>query len=101
MQDLNTLLQKRFRSTGWTPLTAANSADALDKVLAERRKELPFTVNIRWTDLRRLNMDPVFAKTLIRRISGQTYTLLPGSPRYVFPIPDPEIRISGIEQNPR
>jgi len=52
-------------------------------------------------DLRRLNKDVRFAKTLTRAINGQTYTLSPNDPKYVMPIPIQEINTSGIAQNPR
>ncbi len=71
------------------------------KILEERRKELPFTGQLRWEDLRRLNKDQRFAKILVRTIAGNEYQLLPNSKRYVFPIPDIEIELSGIPQNER
>jgi tetratricopeptide (TPR) repeat protein len=100
MQDLNTLLRKRWKTGTFTPLTAADAGDALKQVLAERRKELVYR-NLRWTDLRRLNQDPRFAVTVQRVVQGQTYTLPPNDKRYVFPIPANVIAASGIEQNPR
>ncbi len=101
MADLNTLLQKRWKTGTFIPVSASNAADALTKILTERRKELPFTGSIRWEDLRRLNQDSRFAKTLTRILNGQTYTLAPNDPKYTLPIPDLEIRLSGIQQNPR
>ncbi|NCI49686.1 RagB/SusD family nutrient uptake outer membrane protein [Sediminibacterium roseum] len=101
MQDLNTLLGKRWRNNTFSPLTAANANAALDMVIAERRKELPFTGTLRWIDLRRLNNDGRYAITLTRILNNQVYTLPPNDARYVLPIPDIEIRLSGIEQNVR
>jgi starch-binding outer membrane protein, SusD/RagB family len=101
INDLNTLLRKRYVTGKFTDLTAVDANDALDKVLRERRKELPFTGQLRWEDLRRLNKDPKFAITLKRVISGATYSLPPNDSRYVYPIPDLEIQLSGIAQNPR
>lgn len=101
MTDLNTVREKRFKTGTFIPLTAVNSNDALSKILTERRKELPFTGELPWEDLRRLNKDPAFARYLTRKLNGQVYSLLPGDPRYVYPIPDNEIRYSGIVQNPR
>ncbi|GAA4331489.1 hypothetical protein GCM10023149_37330 [Mucilaginibacter gynuensis] len=100
MKDLNELLKNRIIKTAFSPLKAANVEEALMLILAERRKELVFR-NTRWTDLRRLNQDSRFAVTLLRHIDGQEYRLPPGDRRYTFPIPDDEIRNSGIEQNPR
>ncbi|WP_026765143.1 RagB/SusD family nutrient uptake outer membrane protein [Sediminibacterium salmoneum] len=101
MTVLNSLLQKRWRSGTFTPLTASNANEALSKIIEERRKELPFTGNIAWSDLRRLNKDVRFARTLKRTILNATYELAPNSPKYVLPIPDEEIRLTGIPQNIR
>lgn len=101
MNDLNSLMIKRWKTGTFTPFTATNQADALTKILTERRKELLFTGIIRWVDLRRLNMEAAYAKTLTRNLNGTIYTLPPNDQRYVFPIPDNEIRLSGIVQNPR
>lgn len=100
MAYLNTLLEKRWRKGTFAGLTASDSEDALAIVLLERRKELVGR-GLRWTDLRRLNKDNRFARTLTRQLNGQTITLSPGDRRYVFPIPENEIAISGIEQNLR
>jgi hypothetical protein len=56
---------------------------------------------LRWIDLRRLNTDSRYAVTLTRNLNNQIYTLPPNDQRYVLPIPDLEIKLSGIEQNPR
>ncbi len=101
MQDMNLLLVKRWKNNGsFVSLTATDANDALKKILVERRKELIFR-GLRWTDLRRLNKDPQFAVTLTRNVNSQTYTLPPNDSRYVLPIPDNVIQLSGIQQNPR
>jgi len=100
MTDLNNLLVKRWVTGTFTPYTAINANDALQKILVERRKEL-ICRGLRWLDLRRLNKDPQFAVTLTRTVNGQTYTLPPNDPRYAMPIPDNEIQLSGIPQNQR
>jgi SusD family. len=101
MTAINTLLQKRWESSLFVPLSALDAEDALKQIIAERRKELPFTGCLRWEDLRRLNKESNFATTIVRKLNGQTYTLAPNDEKYVFPIPDDEIRLSGIQQNPR
>jgi hypothetical protein len=101
LQDLNSVLVKRWITGTFTPLAAPSADSALSLILHERRKELPFTGVVSWEDLRRLNKDPRFARTLIRVLNGTTYTLPPNDPRYVYPIPDNEIQLSGIQQNPR
>lgn len=101
LADLNALLVKRYKTGTFTPLTISNQTALLNKILLERRKELPFLGYLRWEDLRRLNQDPNYAVTLTRTYLGQTYTLPPNDPRYVLPIPDLEIQLTGIQQNQR
>jgi len=100
MADLNLLLSKRYASGTFVPY-ATNTPGALALILTERRKELAFRSEIRWSDLRRLNSDAQFAKTLYRHIGSQVYTLPPGDKRYAFLIPVSVIQLSGITQNPR
>ena len=100
LADLNSLLIKRYKTGTLVPVTAGDAAEALVKILTERRKEL-LSRGQRWSDLRRLNLEPQFAKTLIRVVNGQTYTLPPNDPRYTHYIPAQVISISGMQQNPR
>ena len=100
--DLNRLLSTRYSQGTYVPYPAGMSADlALPLLLAERRKELAFRSMLRWYDLRRLNQDPRFAKTLTRKLNGVTYTLAPGDKRYAFLLPAQVVAISGIQQNSR
>jgi starch-binding outer membrane protein, SusD/RagB family len=99
LADLNTLMVKRWNSNGtWTPFTATDANDAKNKILIERRKELVYSQ--RWSDIRRLNLEGVDI-TLKRIINGITYTLPPNDLRSVMLIPQAEINLSGIPQNPR
>lgn len=100
MDDLNTLLLTRWKKGTFIPVTAANADDALKKILEERKKELVGR-GLRWFDLRRLNMEAQFATTIKHTIKGKDYILMPGDKRYTYPIPDNELLLSGIEQNPR
>jgi hypothetical protein len=105
LQDLNLLLKSRWRKDASGKSTYADKIGldeetTLRTVLNERRKQLCFR-GLRWTDLRRLNRDEKFKKTITREIDGTTFTLLPGSARYVLPIEDKEILQGGIEQNIR
>lgn len=98
--DLNTLMSKRWANNGtWTPYTAANAAEALDKILTERRKELIWR-GLRWSDIRRLNVEGA-SLTLKRIIGSNEYTLPPNDLRTVMLIPWIEIKLAGVEQNPR
>jgi len=100
MNDLNTLLVTRWATGTFVPYTATSATDALNQILTERRKELVFR-NLRWSDLRRLNLDPNYAITLTRNLNGTIYTLPPNDLRYTFLIPASVISLTGIQQNPR
>lgn len=100
MTSLNHLLRNRYDKDTFKPLSAGTAEEALDFILLERRKEL-FMRGIRWEDLRRLNKEPSRKSTLRRIIDGKVYELPADDPRWVWPIPDNEIQLSGISQNPR
>ncbi|WP_165384647.1 RagB/SusD family nutrient uptake outer membrane protein [Sphingobacterium corticibacterium] len=100
LDDLNTLLHNRWESGEYVEETETDADRLLEKILLERRKELVFRGR-RWADLKRLNLDSRFAKTLIRRVNGQEYTLPPNSPKYAVLIPEVVISESGIKQNKR
>lgn len=97
---LNGLLRNRYDQETWEDLMIEKQDELLERVLLERRKEL-IGRGIRWSDLRRLNQETGSEITLERVIDGETYSLLPNDPLYVFPIPDVEIQRSGIAQNER
>ncbi|MBN8836339.1 MAG: RagB/SusD family nutrient uptake outer membrane protein [Sphingobacteriia bacterium] len=101
MADLNTLMQNRWSNNGsWSPFTATDAADALNKILTERRKELVWR-GLRWSDIRRLNLEGANI-TLQRNIAGTIYTLPPNDLRSVMLIPLSEINNNpGVQQNPR
>ena len=98
IQMLNKLLFTRFKANTFIPLAASTKAEALDIILKERRKEL-LKRGLRFQDLKRLNKDPRYAKTLMRTVGDKTYTLPPNDRRYIFPIPQYIINYNGIEQN--
>ena len=105
MEMLNILLANRYDRTMFVPRTASNELEALRLVLDERRKELAFR-GIRWTDLRRLNRDPRFAKTIRRTYPNEDgesveSILLPEDPRYCYYIPRQVIEKSGMVQTKR
>ncbi|MEP6748455.1 MAG: RagB/SusD family nutrient uptake outer membrane protein [Bacteroidota bacterium] len=100
LSDVNTLLEKRWLTGTFVPVTAASANDALKIILSERRKELTFR-NSRWFDLRRLNEEGKFTVTLKRDVNGAIYELKPGDSKYTFLIPPAVIGISGMEQNVR
>lgn len=100
MKDVNDLLRTRWVSGTYIDKTASTETGALNIILTERRKELVMR-GLRWTDLRRLNKDARFAKTLTRTILGVTYTLPPNDLRYTLLIPSEEVNVGQIVQNTR
>ncbi|ATP56518.1 RagB/SusD family nutrient uptake outer membrane protein [Pedobacter ginsengisoli] len=99
LADLNHLLKTRWNFS-YKELNADNAEQVLTFILKERRKELIFR-GLRWQDLRRLNKDNRFATTLTRTLNNQIYTLPPNDKKYVFPIDEMELKLSGIQQNDR
>lgn len=93
MKYLNDLRAKRIiGSTAQLPVPA-NTKDAMTAIINERRKELWIGFH-RFFDLKRLNLEPDYAKTLTRTFPivnttfpKQTYTLAPNSRLYIIPFP--------------
>ncbi|WP_316753332.1 RagB/SusD family nutrient uptake outer membrane protein [Pedobacter gandavensis] len=109
---VNMLRAKRMKPGLWVNLTAEDQAEALAKILQERRRELPFSH--RWLDIRRLNHngdnsdDVVISKTFYpytttvnTSAAPVTYVLPNNSRRYAQPIPAMELPASKgvIKQN--
>lgn len=99
MNDLNTLLVKRWKTGTFVAFTAMNAQDALSQILVERRKELLMR-GLRWMDIKRLNKEGANI-TLTRKVNGQTYTLPPNDLRYALAIPEDIIAMTGMPQNLR
>jgi starch-binding outer membrane protein, SusD/RagB family len=97
MDDLNTLLSKRWLAGSFIPLTATDATDAASKVLVERRKELLMR-GLRWIDIKRLNKEGANI-TPKRNVNGQEYTLSPNDDKYALPIPRDIIELTGMPQN--
>ncbi|ADQ80645.1 RagB/SusD domain protein [Paludibacter propionicigenes WB4] len=98
---LNKLLVNRYSTDSFTDVTATSKEELLATVLLERRKEL-LGNGMRWFDLRRLNKEPQFAKTVTHIYRGTSYTLEPNSANYIFPIDTKVIKLNPeITQNER
>ena len=61
---------------------------------------MSFNILLSWYDLRRLNHEPNFQRTLTKEVGTQTFILLPNDSFYILPIIDIEILTYGLEQNP-
>lgn len=88
MVIVNMLRKKRIKTADYVDQTAANGAEALTKVLAERRRELAFS-GLRWFDMKRLDREGKMPE--VKRINKDNNqveaTLAPHSPNYTFEIP--------------
>lgn len=99
---LNTLRAKRILS-GTVNLTVPSTRkETMELVVNERRKELLLGFN-RFFDLKRLNTEAEYAKTITRvfpivnkTVPQKTYTLQPNSRLYIIPFP-----LSALTKNPK
>lgn len=98
--SLNTLLKMRYKTGTYKVVTENDKEALLQYILEERRKELIFRGR-RWSDLKRLNLEASYKRTLIRNIGGEIYMLEPNSPKYAFRLSETLINISGMTQNKR
>ncbi len=98
---LNGVARKRHVAGTYTDVSERDPEKLLNLILDERRREC-ICEGTRWFDLKRLNKDPRFAKTITHTLYGETYTLEPDDNHYVLPIPLIVMNQNPlIEQNPR
>lgn len=93
MNYLNTLRNARIKNN--QPLVAATNDQALQLVLNERRREFCFVGLNRLIDLKRLNRDPRFAKTITHQQGNDVYTLPANDKRYILPVPPKVLEFNG------
>lgn len=98
---INKLRDNRIKNN--TDIVATDRNDALQKVLEERRRELAMSGMVRYIDLKRLNQESQFAKTVPHVTGEGTFRLEPNSPLYVLPIPAKVMRFNknSMKQNER
>lgn len=84
INDLNTLRNKRI--VGNTPQSFNDEQSLLKFILEERRREL-YANGTRLFDIKRLNLDPNYAKTITHTYNNINYTAEPNSNKLVLPIP--------------
>jgi hypothetical protein len=99
---LNTLRAKRILSGTVNLAVPATRAATMELVINERRKELLLGFH-RFFDLKRLNNETEYAKTITRvfpivnkTVPQKTYTLQPNSRLYIVPFP-----LSALSKNPK
>lgn len=91
---INELRAKRIVNATEAHLeTPATIKETMEIIISERRKELLFGFNRFW-DLRRLNTEPEYAKTVVHKfplvnttVPQQEYKLPPNSYMYIIPFP--------------
>jgi hypothetical protein len=97
---LNRLLVNRYDTAQVPPLPPGTDPQAvLERILAERKKELPFRA-LRWLDIKRLNVQGRKI-TQTRNINNSVYTLAPNDLRYALPLPAPTVEKYDLKPNPR
>ena len=101
MSTVAKIREKRIKGFDASTVSASNQKDAMDQIITERRKELLFGFHRFW-DLKRLNTETEYAKTITRvfpqiteGMESKTYTLRPDSRLYIIPFPS-----SARERNP-
>lgn len=100
IQLLNALLENRIDKSQFVAVTENNQDALLHLILHERQKELLFRGR-RWSDLKRLNLDPRFQKTLKRVVNNIEFLLEPNSRKYAFRLPQSVVLVGKIPQNIR
>lgn len=100
LSTLNSLLVKRYKTGKFINYSINNISELLGVVLLERKKTL-IQRGLRWSDLKRLNLDAATQTTITRILNGRSFVLSPNDLKYTFPIPDDEINAGGLEQNKR
>lgn len=99
LKDLNELRKNRYQQISYEPVENVSGLDLLDLVLEERMKEL-YMRGARWTDLRRLNVEG-FNLSVRHTLNGEEFVLSPNSEKWVWPLPDSEVRYNSLQQNSR
>lgn len=98
LADLNNLLKTRWNNTvPYQDEITSSAEEALNIILAERRKEL-YMRGLRWMDIKRLNKEG--RNIIVKRIvNGQTYELEPNDNYFALPLPIDIIEQTGMPQN--
>ncbi|MDO5106210.1 RagB/SusD family nutrient uptake outer membrane protein [Capnocytophaga sp.] len=89
IKDLNALRKFRIENATYTDLQVtdfATNKDLIKFALEERRREMVGS-QTRLFDVKRMNLEPDFAVTIIKEFQGKTYTAEPNSGKLVLPIP--------------
>lgn len=93
MKTLSQIRKNRIKGYDESSATASSVKDAMEQIIVERRKELLFGFHRFW-DLKRLNIESDYAKTITREfpvisttVPKKKYVLNPNSRMYIIPFP--------------
>ncbi|PUV24576.1 RagB/SusD family nutrient uptake outer membrane protein [Sphingobacterium athyrii] len=100
LSTMNSLLKSRWKTGRFVNWTERDPDKLLTMIILERRKELVYRGR-RWSDLKRLNLDPRFAVVLTRKLGDQFYTLDPNSTKYAYRLSEMVVTLGEIPQNKR
>ena len=82
--------------------TSLSKEEVLKLVIDERRKEFAFNGLTRLIDMKRLNREAWFAKTVIHSAGNEgTWTLEPNDLRYIMPVPETVLSFNDMPQYER
>lgn len=84
MEYVNLVRNNRIENN--VALSASSKEEALQLVLEEKRRELCMKGAYRYMDMKRLNLDDSFKKSVTHTVDGATYTLAPNDLKWIFPI---------------
>lgn len=95
-RNLITLLAEKRMRNGWTPdFSGLSDESLLSEILDERKREL-FGRGLRWSDLKRLNLEERFEVTFVRKHREIIISIPPNDSRYVSVIPPREIELESF-----
>ena len=103
LERLNTLRDKRIRNNvHYATPTSLSREEVLRLVIDERRREFAFVGLYRLIDLKRMNRESWFAKTITHTAGNDgSWTLPPNDPRYIFPVPERVISFNPMPEYDR
>jgi tetratricopeptide (TPR) repeat protein len=86
MAIVNKIRKTRILAAKYSDQSASNLADAMDKIMTLKRNELILTLTP-FADMRRLNNEGTYKRTLTKTVGTTTYTLAPDSYMWTMPFP--------------
>jgi tetratricopeptide (TPR) repeat protein len=86
MAIVNKIRKTRILAAKYSDQSASNLADAMDKIMTLKRNELILTLTP-FADMRRLNNEGTYKRTLTKTVGTTTYTLASDSHMWTMPFP--------------